>query len=76
MPEAGCDPFENGYEPAAVEGVYRLALAEKDDEIKQLREELEALRLIYPEGTADRINFLEQEIARLRQRLAQEGIDG
>jgi hypothetical protein len=34
MSEAGCDPFENGYEPAAVEQMYRT-------EIKRLRAVLE-----------------------------------
>lgn len=39
------------------------------DEIKRLREEIEALRLIYPEGTADRLNFLELDNKRLRAAL-------
>jgi hypothetical protein len=44
-------------------------LAAKDAEIKRLREEIEALRLIYPEGTADRITFLEIDNKRLRAAL-------
>jgi hypothetical protein len=42
------------------------ALAAKDDEIKRLREEIEALRLIYPEGTADKLAILELDNKRLR----------
>jgi hypothetical protein len=45
------------------------AFAAKDAEIKRLREEIEALRLIYPEGTADRITFLEIDNKRLRAAL-------
>jgi hypothetical protein len=36
------------------------------DEIERLREEVEALRLIYPEGTADKITFLEFDNKQLR----------
>jgi hypothetical protein len=35
-------------------------------EIERLREEIAALRLIYPEGTADKIVFLEDDNKRLR----------
>lgn len=42
----------------------RAERAEAENE--RLREELEALRLIYPEGTADRLTFLELENKRLR----------
>jgi hypothetical protein len=38
-------------------------------EIERLREEVAALRLIYPEGTADKIAFLEDDHKRLRELL-------
>jgi hypothetical protein len=53
---------------AAADEIERLdrELEAREKTIERLRQELEVLRLIYPEGTADKITFLELDNKRLR----------
>jgi hypothetical protein len=53
---------------AAADEIERLdrELEAREKTIERLRQELEVLRLIYPEGTADKTVFLEDDNKRLR----------